>query len=102
MQQDTWSRVGVDRLHFHFNGKPGTNVDLEAQNNPWEYFELFITPEIAKLISRETNQYSEQFLGNKSDMKLKSRVQNWNDANRDEVMKLKMAVFWVVVPCRLV
>jgi hypothetical protein len=34
MQLNTWTRVGIERLHFHFSGKPGINVDLEDQNNP--------------------------------------------------------------------
>jgi hypothetical protein len=45
-------------------------------------------PEIAKLISRETNRYAQKFLENKSDMKPKSRIHYWNDINRDEIMKL--------------
>jgi hypothetical protein len=73
MQHVTWTRIGVERPRFPFDGKPGISVDLEDRNNPLEYFELFITPEIAELISRETNRYAQQFLENKSDLKLKSK-----------------------------
>jgi hypothetical protein len=79
MQHDTWTSVGAERQHFPFSGKPGINVDLEDRNNPLEYFGLFITSEIAELISRETNWYAKHFLKNKSDLKLKSRVHHWND-----------------------
>jgi hypothetical protein len=44
MKNDAWTRVGAERSHFLFSRKPGMNVDLEDQNKPQEYFELFITP----------------------------------------------------------
>jgi hypothetical protein len=58
------------KLHFHFSGKPGKNVNFEDWNIPLEYLKLFITPEIAELISKEANWYLQQFLENKSDLKL--------------------------------
>jgi hypothetical protein len=68
MQHDTRTSVGIERLCFPFSGKHGINVDLEDRNNPLEYFELFITPESARLISRETNWHIQQFLENNSDL----------------------------------
>jgi hypothetical protein len=62
MQHNTWTRSDAERPHFPFSGKPGISVDLEVRNNPLEYFELFITPEIAELISREASWYAHQFL----------------------------------------
>jgi hypothetical protein len=47
MQHDAWRRVGAERPHFSFNGKPGINVDVEDRNNPLKYFRLFITPFIS-------------------------------------------------------
>jgi hypothetical protein len=57
MQHGTWTKVGAEWPWFPFSGKPGLNVDLEDPNSPLEYFELFITPESAELISWETNRY---------------------------------------------
>jgi hypothetical protein len=74
MQLGTWTKVGAERPRFPFSGKPGLNVDLEDQNSPLEYFELFITPERAELISRETNLYAQQFLENTPSLKIRSRV----------------------------
>jgi hypothetical protein len=75
--------MGTEQPHFPFSGKPGLNVHLEYPSNPQGYFELFITFEISKLISRETNWYPQQLFENVSDIKLKSRVSHWNDMNRD-------------------
>jgi hypothetical protein len=38
------------------------NVKIQNSENPLEFFELFITLEIAELISRETNRYAQQFM----------------------------------------
>jgi hypothetical protein len=43
----------AERPRFPFGGKPSLNVHLEDPNNLLDYFELFITPEIADLIRRE-------------------------------------------------
>jgi hypothetical protein len=64
---------GTETPCFPFSGKPGINIDLEAWNKPLVYFKLFITPKTATLTSRETNQYAQQFLENKSDLKLKPK-----------------------------
>ena len=54
IQHGTWTtNVGTERLHFPFIGKPGLNVKIENSENPLEFFDLFITPEIADLRSRE-------------------------------------------------
>jgi hypothetical protein len=84
-QYNTWRSVGTERPHFSFSGKPDINVDLENQNNPLEYIGLFITPEVAEIVSRETNCYAQPFLENKSDLKLKS--------HRDKIMKLLTFLF---------
>jgi hypothetical protein len=65
-----------------------SNVDLEDPNNSLDYFELLITPELAKLISRETNRYAQQCLENMPNLKIRSRVHHWNNTNREEIIKL--------------
>ena len=49
----TWTNVGTERPHFPFIRKPGLNVKIENTEHPLEFFKLFITPEIAELMSRE-------------------------------------------------
>jgi hypothetical protein len=61
MQHGIWARSGAVQPHFPFTGKPGINIDLEDTSNPPEYFELFCLPEIAEVISRETNWYANNF-----------------------------------------
>jgi hypothetical protein len=56
MQHGIWAKSSAERPHFPFTGKPGINVDLEDPSNPPAYFELFCTPEIAKVKARETNR----------------------------------------------
>jgi hypothetical protein len=46
MQHDTWTRVGVERPCFPFNGNPGIDVDLEDRNNPLEYFEFLLNQKL--------------------------------------------------------
>jgi hypothetical protein len=58
MQHGTWTKLGAEII-FPFNSKPDLNTDLENTSNSQEYFELCITPETAKLISRETNRYAQ-------------------------------------------
>lgn len=88
MQHGTWTNIGKERPRFPFTGKPGLNVEIEDNNNPLEFFELFITPEIAELISRETNRYAQQFIEKNPELKEKSRVHHWSATNKDEIMKL--------------
>jgi hypothetical protein len=64
--------------------RPDLYLDLEDHDNPMGYFELFITPELADVISRETNWYAQQFLENMPNLKIRSRVHHWNNANREE------------------
>jgi hypothetical protein len=73
MQHETWTKVGVEQPLFPFSDIPSLNVDLEDPNNLLDYFELFITPELPKLISRETNRYVEQFLESTSNLKIRSK-----------------------------
>jgi hypothetical protein len=54
MQHGTWTKLGAEII-FPVSIKPDLNTDLENTSNSLEYFELFITPETAILISRETN-----------------------------------------------
>jgi hypothetical protein len=58
---------------FPFSGKPGLNVDLEEPNNPLEYSELFIIPELPKLIRKIRNWYAKQFLENMQNLKIRYR-----------------------------
>jgi hypothetical protein len=48
----TWTKLGTEQSLFPFSGRPGLNIDLEFRNKPLEYFELFITPELANLEQR--------------------------------------------------
>jgi hypothetical protein len=64
MKHGTWTKVQAEWPHFQFCGKPGLNVDSQDPNNPLDYSELLVTPELAELISRGTNQYAQQFLEN--------------------------------------
>ena len=52
----TWTNIGTERTRFPFIGKPGLNVKIENSENPLEFFELFITPEISELISSSVPQ----------------------------------------------
>jgi hypothetical protein len=74
MQHGTRTKVGAERHHFPFSGNPRINVGLEDPNNPLEYFELLVTPELAEIISRETNQYAQKFLENTPHLKTGSIV----------------------------
>jgi hypothetical protein len=58
------------------------NVHLEDPNNLLVYFELLITPELAELISRETNWYAQQFLENIPNLKIRPTVHHWSNTNR--------------------
>nr|CAD7575868.1 unnamed protein product [Timema californicum] len=84
----TWTKVGTERPRFPFSGQPGLKVQLENPDDPLEYFELFITPEIAEMISTESNRYAQQFLENSPNLKLKSRIHQWHETNKDEIMTL--------------
>jgi hypothetical protein len=53
----TWTKVGAEWPHFPFSGGPGLHVDLQYGNNPPEYFDLFITPELANLEQRKKQVY---------------------------------------------
>ena len=55
---------------------------------PQELFEIFITLEIAELISNETNRYAQQFLEKNPHLKERCRVYDWKDTNKDEIMIL--------------
>jgi hypothetical protein len=69
-QHSIWTKSGAERPHFPFTGKSGINVDLEDPSNPLEYSELFCTPEIAEVITREANRYAKKKLENMPDPKL--------------------------------
>jgi hypothetical protein len=77
MQPDVQVNSGAERPHFPFTGKPGINVDLEDPSKPLEYFELFCMPDNVEVIARETNQYTQNFLENAPNLKLKSRTYRW-------------------------
>jgi hypothetical protein len=46
-----------------FCGVPGINKNLQItqDSSPWDIFEIFFSPEIFKLIQKETNRYAEPF-----------------------------------------
>jgi hypothetical protein len=62
IEPDIGAHSGAEQPHFPLAGKPGINVDLEDPSNPLKYFELFCTPDIAEVMDRETNRYSQKFL----------------------------------------
>jgi hypothetical protein len=64
VQPDVWTNSGAERPRFPFTGKPGINFDLDDPSNPFEYFELFCTPDIVEVIARQTNRYAQESLGN--------------------------------------
>jgi hypothetical protein len=45
-------KVGAERPLFPFSSGPSLNIDIEFRKNPLEYFELFVTPELADLEQR--------------------------------------------------
>jgi hypothetical protein len=63
----------AEQLYILFTGKPGIKVNSEHPSNPLEYSE-FCTPEIAEVISRQTNQYVHKCLENMPNLKLISRT----------------------------
>jgi hypothetical protein len=70
MKHGIWGRSGAVAPHFPFTGKPGqNNIDLEDPSNPLEYFELFCTPEIAEVISKEIDWYAQKLLENTPNLK---------------------------------
>jgi hypothetical protein len=79
MQHGTWTKVGTEWPRFPFRGKPGLKVHLEDPNELLDCFELLITPELAKLINRETNRYAQQFLENTQNLKIRLWVHHWNN-----------------------
>ena len=58
-------KLGTERPCFSFTGKPDLNVEIQDAENLLQFFKLFIMLEITELISRETNQYVQQFLEKK-------------------------------------
>jgi hypothetical protein len=70
----TYGQIQVQSDHiFHLLANL-TYVDLEDPSNPLEYFELFCTPGIAEVITKETNQYAHKVLESATNLKLKSRT----------------------------
>lgn len=63
---------------------PGLNVQLEDCNNPLEYFELLITPELANIM-RETSRYAEQRLENKPELKIQCTLRHWSNTDREDI-----------------
>jgi hypothetical protein len=58
MQYGIWAKWGAELPRLPFTGKPGINDGLDDTSNPLEYFDLFHTPEIAKVIARGTYGYA--------------------------------------------
>jgi hypothetical protein len=50
-----------------FSGVPGINKNycITQDSSPWDIFEIFFSPEIFKLIQKETNQYAKQQINKK-------------------------------------
>jgi hypothetical protein len=81
-RHETGTNLGAEQPNFPFSGKLGLNIDSEDPNSPLEYSELFITSELAELISRETNKYAQKFLENMLKLKIRSRIHHWNNTEK--------------------
>jgi hypothetical protein len=69
IRHDAWTKLVTEWQHVLFSGKPGLSIVLKDLSNPLEYSELFNTPKIAEVISRETNCYAQTFLKNMTNLR---------------------------------
>jgi hypothetical protein len=84
----TQTRVGAEQpLFLPFSGGSGLNADLECHNNPLEYSEFFITPELANLKQRSKPAYP---------------TISTKYAKLGKISSLKMRAFCDIVPCSFI
>jgi len=85
-----WSNVsGTAMKNFHFDVQnTGINPDIYVNyhdKEPYDFFTIFLTPEVLANIVNQTNIYAEQ---QKNKTKFpKSRLHKWVNTNKDEIKK---------------
>ena len=75
-----------------FSGLPGINKNFQItqDSSPWDIFEIFFSPEMFKLIQKETNQYAKQQINKKKQegsLSPKSVFALWNTVSQQEIKK---------------
>jgi len=75
-----------------FSRVPGINKNycITQDSSPWDIFEIFFSPEMFKLIQKETNRYATQQINKKKQegsLKPKSVFAQWNTASLQEIKK---------------
>ena len=73
-------------------GGPGINknFNITQDSSPWDIFEIFFTPEMFKLMQKETNQYAMQQINKKKQEGLltpKSVFAQWHTVSSQEIKK---------------
>ena len=75
-----------------FSGVPGINKNycIAQDSSPLDIFEIFFSPEMFKLIQKETNRYATQQINKKKQegsLKPKSVFAQWNTASLQDIKK---------------
>ena len=75
-----------------FSGVPGINKNCNITQNssPWDIFEIFFSPEIFKLMQKETNRYATQQINKKKQegpLTPKSVFAQWHKVSSQEIKK---------------
>ena len=75
-----------------FSGVPGINknITITQDSSPWDIFEIFFTPEMFKLMQKETNRYATQQIDKKKQEGLltpKSVFAQWHTVSSQEIKK---------------
>lgn len=68
---------------------------LHAMAEPGEYFELFLTHDVLKLMVDQKNMYANQQLTTNSDVGPKSRKHSWEPTNIPEMKKFIALLGWM-------
>lgn len=87
-----WTDVDVQPNAAVFTGTPGMQVQMLPDASPFDYFRLFVTDELIKILVRETNLYAEQFIRD-TKVKDKSRVKNWKNLTEKEMWQFLALLF---------
>ena len=74
------------------SGVPGINKNycITQDSSPWDIFEIFFSPEMFKVIQKETNRHATQQIHKKKQegsLKPKSVFAQWNTASLQEIEK---------------
>ncbi|GFT50513.1 piggyBac transposable element-derived protein 4 [Trichonephila clavipes] len=67
-----------------FRGNPGITVNIANNASILNYFELFFDDQILRMVVKETNRYSEQYI-HKTVCKEGSRWKKWTETNIEEL-----------------